>query len=100
MTQSEPAPQRDPAAPSIVEITGGADTHKDTHIAAALDSTGQLWAVISSRPPRPAMRPTGWLLSLGSLVLLGIEGTGVRWPSGSLTANSSGVHQGGVRQAR
>ena len=34
MTQHEPAPQ--PVPPSIVEVTGGVDTHKDTHTAAAL----------------------------------------------------------------
>jgi len=78
MTQSGPAPQHDPAAMSIVEITGGVDTHKDTHTAAALDAAGQL---LGSRqfPTTTAGYDEllAWLRTFGTLVLVGIEGTGV-----------------------
>lgn len=54
------------------------DTHKDTHTAAALDRAGRL---LGHRqfPTTPAGYAAllAWLRSLGKLVLVGIEGTGV-----------------------
>ena len=72
MTQPESAPQ------STVEVTGGVDTHKDTHTAAALDATGRTLGV-AQFPTSPAGYAglLAWLRSLGTLVLVGIEGTGV-----------------------
>jgi transposase len=78
MAQHEPASQLDPATRSIVEITGGVDTHKDTHTAAALDAAGHLLG--SCQFPTTAAGYTallGWLCSFGTLALVGIEGTGV-----------------------
>ena len=58
-------------------ITGGVDTHADTHVAAALDSLGGLLGVAEF-----PVTPVGyaWLLSwlggFGAVCLVGIEGTG------------------------
>jgi transposase len=60
------------------EVTGGVDTHKDTHTAAALDATGRL---LGHRqfPTTPSGYAAllAWLGSFGLLVRVGIEGTGV-----------------------
>ncbi|MGB3676082.1 MAG: IS110 family transposase [Candidatus Nanopelagicales bacterium] len=76
---------------NLVEITGGVDTHKDTHTAAAIDSAGRLLG--SAQFPADAAgyrRLLEWLQSLGSLVLVGIEGTGSYGAglAGYLTAQS------------
>ena len=59
-------------------VTGGVDTHKDTHTAAALDQTGRL---LGHRqfPATPAGYAAllGWLRSFGLLIVVGMEGTGV-----------------------
>ena len=59
-------------------VTGGVDTHKDTHTAAALDQTGRL---LGHRqfPTTPAGYAAllGWLRSFGLLIVVGMEGTGV-----------------------
>src|SRR5207245_1892506 len=65
---------------TIVEtraITGGVDTHADTHVAAALDSVGGLLGV-AEFPATPAgyARLLGWLGGFGTICLVGIEGTG------------------------
>src|ERR1700746_3042951 len=65
---------------TIVEarpITGGVDTHAGTHVAAALDSIGGLLGV-QEFPVTPAgyARLLGWLGGLGTVALVGIEGTG------------------------
>ena len=60
-----------------VEVVGGVDTHRDNHVAAAVDSAGRLLGAESF----PA---TGagygellvWLRSWGELVRVGVEGTG------------------------
>ena len=46
----------------VVEVTGGVDTHADTHTAAALDQVGACWAPRPSPRPRPAIRTwsAGW----------------------------------------
>lgn len=60
------------------EITGGVDTHKDTHTAAVIDSAGRElgWRQFPTTPVgyRALL---AWLRSFGTLVLVGIEGTGV-----------------------
>ena len=68
-------------AVTIVEearpITGGVDTHADTHVAAALDSVGGLLGV--QEFPATAVgyaRLLGWLGGFGTVALVGIEGTG------------------------
>ena len=65
---------------TIVEtraVTGGVDTHADTHMAAALDAIGGVLGV-SEFPATPAgyARLLAWLNSFGPVCLVGIEGTG------------------------
>ena len=65
---------------SIVEtraITGGVDTHADTHVAAALDPIGGLLGV-REFPVTAAGYASlmGWLGGFGTVCLVGIEGTG------------------------
>lgn len=72
MTHPEPAPQLS------VEVTGGVDTHKDTHTAAALDAAGRTLGV--AQFPTTPVGYAGlltWLRAFGTLMLVGIEGTGV-----------------------
>ena len=67
-------------AVTIVEtraITGGVDTHADTHVAAALDPVGGLLGVREF--PATLAGYTGllgWLSGFGTVCLVGIEGTG------------------------
>ena len=58
-------------------ITGGVDTHLDVHVAAALNAIGGLLGV-ESFPADAAgyRRLLGWLQSFGTVVLVGVEGTG------------------------
>jgi len=58
-------------------ITGGVDTHADTHVAAALDPIGGLLGVREF--PATAAGYAGlldWLGGFGTVALVGIEGTG------------------------
>ena len=67
-------------AVAIVEtraITGGVDTHADSHVAAALDPVGGLLGVREF--PVSAAGYAGlldWLGGFGDLALVGVEGTG------------------------
>jgi transposase len=58
-------------------VTGGVDTHKDVHVAAALDELGRLLGV-ESFPTTAAgyRRLWRWLRSFGDVVAVGVEGTG------------------------
>jgi transposase len=58
-------------------VTGGVDTHADTHVAAALDPIGGLPGV-GEFPATAAgyARLLGWLGGFGTVALVGIEGTG------------------------
>jgi transposase len=58
-------------------ITGGVDTHAESHVAAALDPIGGLLGV-REFPATPAgyVRLLEWLGGFGTLCLVGIEGTG------------------------
>jgi transposase len=65
---------------TIVEtraVTGGVDTHADTHVAAALDAIGGLLGV-QEFPATMAgyARLLDWLGGFGTVCLVGIEGTG------------------------
>ncbi len=65
---------------TIVEtrpVTGGVDTHLDTHVAAALDANGGVLGV-ESFPTTPAGYQDlhAWLAGFGQLARIGIEGTG------------------------
>jgi transposase len=68
-------------AVTIVEearpITGGVDTHADTHVAAALDSVGGLLGVREFPATASGYASLlGWLGGFGTVCLIGIEGTG------------------------
>jgi transposase len=58
-------------------ITGGVDTHADTHVAAALDPIGGLLGVQEFPATTGGYAGLlGWLREFGSVALVGIEGTG------------------------
>jgi len=60
------------------EVTGGVDTHKDTHTVAALDASGRLLGHREfAATPAGYAGLLGWLRGFGQLVRVGIEGTGV-----------------------
>src|SRR5215211_326964 len=67
------------AAPthSTVQVTVGVDTHRDLHVAVALDQQGR-WLGTRSFPTTPAgfAALTTWATSYGPLGPIGIEGTG------------------------
>lgn len=59
------------------EVAGGIDTHGDTHTAAALDSAGRVLGTATFPATGSGYAALlDWLSSLGTLVLVGIEGTG------------------------
>lgn len=66
----------------LLEVTGGVDTHKETHVAAALDGLGRLLGT-EEFPATPAGygELLGWLRGLGELAAVGVEGTGA-WGAG------------------
>lgn len=58
-------------------ITGGVDTHKDTHTAAALDGNGRLLGVVEFRADGDSYKDLyNWLSSFGRIERVGVEGTG------------------------
>ncbi len=58
-------------------ITGGVDTHLDVHVAAALNAIGGLLGVESFPADAAGYRQVlAWLQSFGTVVLVGVEGTG------------------------
>ena len=63
-------------------VTGGVDTHKDTHLAAALDELGRVLAT-AMFPATPAgyRQLLRWMRGFGEVVAVGIEGTG-SWGAG------------------
>jgi transposase len=62
---------------TTIGVTGGVDTHSDSHHAAALDQVGRLLGT-REFPANPAgyQRLLEWLQSFGSLERIGVEGTG------------------------
>jgi transposase len=58
-------------------ITGGVDTHADTHVAAALDRLGGLLGVREFPATAAGYADLlGWLGGFGPVALVGVEGTG------------------------
>ena len=58
-------------------ITGGVDTHLDTHVAAAVDGNGGVLGVESFPTTTGGFAELhGWLTSFGPLERVGVEGTG------------------------
>ncbi len=63
-------------------ITGGVDTHKDLHVAAALDGVGKLLGTHSFATTAAGYRALlAWLRGFGTVVAVGVEGTG-SWGAG------------------
>ena len=64
-------------APQGTEVTGGVDTHKDSHTAAAVDAAGRRLGSAAFPASTQGYRALlNWLHSFGRLVQVGIEGTG------------------------
>ena len=58
-------------------VFGGVDTHRDTHVAAAVDTTGRVLDTASFTADKAGYEQLGtWLTSHGRIVRVGIEGTG------------------------
>ena len=58
-------------------VTGGVDTHRDNHVAAALDPVGGVLGTASFPTTGPGYRQLlDWLRSFGELGTVGVEGTG------------------------
>ena len=63
---------------TYIEVTGGVDTHKDTHTAAALDASGRLLGHREFAATAAGYAALlAWLGTLGQLVRVGVEGSGV-----------------------
>ena len=59
------------------EVTGGVDTHADTHTVAALDHLGRLLGHATFPATTPGYdQALAWLTSHGPVVAVGMEGTG------------------------
>lgn len=58
-------------------VTGGVDTHRDVHVAAALDDIGGLLGVESFEASRAGDdKLLNWLRAFGAVAQVGVEGTG------------------------
>ncbi len=61
----------------IVEVTGGVDTHADSHVAAAIDDNGGLLGIESFPVSKTGyVELLAWLADLGEISRVGVEGTG------------------------
>ena len=60
----------------IVGVTGGVDTHADTHVAAAVDHNGGLLWIESFPADQSGFEELlGWLVGFGPVARIGVEGT-------------------------
>jgi transposase len=68
---------RPAGGPVTDQVTGGVDTHKDAHLAAALDSVGRVLGT-RSFPATTAGHADllAWLSGFGPVTAVGVEGTG------------------------
>lgn len=73
-------------------IIGGVDTHKDVHVAAALDGHGRMLGSASFPTTAVGYRAlAGWLTGFGPLAAVGVEGTGC-WGAGlARHLNAAGI---------
>jgi len=63
-------------------VTGGVDTHKDAHLATALDEVGRVLGTEAFPATLAGYRQLSrWLRSFGEVVAVGVEGTG-SWGAG------------------
>jgi transposase len=64
--------------PNQVELAAGVDTHQDTHTAAAVDGAGRLLGHRQFPATAAGYRQLlAWLRAFGTLLVVGVEGTGV-----------------------
>jgi transposase len=80
-------------------VTGGVDTHADTHMAAALDQIGGLLGV--QEFPATAdgyARLLAWLRGFGTVSLVGIEGTGSYGAGLARRITAAGIGVAGVNR--
>ena len=69
-------------AESARGVTGGVDTHKDSHVGAALDEVGRvLGTEVFPATAAGYRRLLRWLCGFGEVVAVGVEGTG-SWGAG------------------
>jgi hypothetical protein len=66
-----------PQDTTAIEVAGGVDTHQDTHTAAVIDLVGRVLGT-AQFPATTAgyIALLAWMRSFGTLLLIGIEGTG------------------------
>ena len=77
---------------TTVDVTGGVDTHKDTHHAAILDQQGRLLATQGFPATATGYRRLlAWMRSFGDLASIGVEGTGSYGAGLSTFLRSHGV---------
>ena len=61
----------------LLSVTGGIDTHRDFHVAAAVDPNGGLLGVETFDTTTGGYRRlVAWLAGFGDIDLIGVEGTG------------------------
>lgn len=64
--------------PAQVEVAGGVDTHSDTHTAAVVDAAGRMLGHRQFPTTAAGYRQLlAWLRTFGTLLVVGVEGTGV-----------------------
>ena len=64
------------------EVTGGADTHRDFHVAAVVDTAGRILGTAEFGATPAGYRQTlAWMRRYGRVVRVGVEGTGA-WGAG------------------
>jgi transposase len=69
---------RQQTATPATEVVGGVDTHKDTHTAAVVDIAGRVLGSAQFAADAAGYRALlAWLRAFGTLLLVGVEGTGV-----------------------
>lgn len=79
--------------PMVSRITGGVDTHKDTHTVAALDATGlAMGNATFSASAAGYAQLLNWLHTFGELDRVGIEGTGSYGSGLAQHLRRAGVH--------
>ena len=83
-----------------VDVFGGVDTHRDTHVAAVVDTAGRVLATAPFRADTTGYEQlSNWLGSHGQVVRVGIEGTGSYGAGLTRYLNSVGVEVVEVNRA-
>ena len=85
-------PSITPEDAAIIDVTGGVDTHQDTHTAAVIDMVGRVLG--SQQFPATAAGYAAllaWMRGFGRLLRVGVEGTGAYGAALSRFLHSEGV---------